>query len=110
MLPVVDSTSVSHMIMDLLYKNSPYTVNDICPFPDTARLHKNQKRDITWRMSASTKRSRFTENRLTCHTQYDYMSISCTSPKDTGPPIKMLRSSLSSHSTVAAIAIAPPGC
>ena len=29
MLPVVDSTSVSHMIMDLLYKNSPYTVNDI---------------------------------------------------------------------------------
>ncbi len=32
MLPVVDSTSVSHMIMDLLYKNSPYTVNDICPF------------------------------------------------------------------------------
>lgn len=31
MLPVVDSTSVSHMIMDLLYKNSPYTVNDICP-------------------------------------------------------------------------------
>lgn len=47
MLPVVDSTSVSHMIMDLLYKNSPYTVNDICPFPDTARLHKNQKREIT---------------------------------------------------------------
>lgn len=32
MLPVVDSTSVSHMIMGLLYKNSPYTVNDIYPF------------------------------------------------------------------------------
>ena len=37
MLPVVDSTSVSHMIMDLLYKNSPYTVNDICPF-DSVKL------------------------------------------------------------------------
>ena len=28
MLPVVDSTSVSHMIMDLLYKNVLYAVND----------------------------------------------------------------------------------
>ena len=46
---------------------------------------------------------------IVCQTG-DIMSISCTSPKDTGPPIKMLRSSLSSPSTAAAMAIAPPGC